>query len=315
MKTIIAVSALALMTSTSAFAFTPFTPESANVDQIAVGIQEALNEIKDVTAAVEVDQDAVNAANLVNLVNAQGLDSISQWSWLKQVASNSLTGFLPVISDVSQSATNVVNSISLETANKLDKIDQSAKIDQTAANDIAVAYKITDVSQEAVNAANLITVDVSPDLYKVEQNAVGHQVAVNSITFLKSLDGNALDDEGELIPSAQSATNVANSATVQKVSKTLSQFSFTGQVASNTVDSVADWVGYGSSKIWDLDQSAVNAANLVQIGQINDSLDISQVAFAGQLATNSIDVNGTVENVMQSATNVANSIGNIAADE
>lgn len=312
MKTIIAASALALMTSTSAFATGPM--ESANIDQIAVGIQQALNDISDVTAAVDVEQDAVNAANLVNLTDAQGLDSISQWSWLKQEASNSLTGFLPTISDVSQSATNVVNSISLDTADVLDDIVQSAKIDQTAANDIAVAYKITDVSQEAVNAANLITVDASPDLEDIEQVAVGHQSATNSIQFKLSIDGNALDDDDMLIPSAQSATNVANSATVDKVSKTLSQFSLTGQTASNTADSILDGWGYGFSKIWDLDQSAVNAANLVQIGEINDSLDISQVAFAGQLATNGIDVNGTVTNVTQSATNVANSIGNISAE-
>lgn len=55
----------------------------------------------------------------------------------------------------------------------------------------------------------------------------------------------------------------------------------------------------------------MNAANLVSIGNIGGSLDIEQTAEVSQLASNFIDANGSIESVVQSATNVANSIGDL----
>ncbi len=57
--------------------------------------------------------------------------------------------------------------------------------------------------------------------------------------------------------------------------------------------------------------AAVNATNLVSIGTIGGDLELGQVAFVSQNASNLIDANGTVEAVVQSATNVANSIGDL----
>lgn len=324
MKTILAASLIALMSSSAVFAW-----ESADIEQLVGGVQEALNEIDDVTSAVGVTQEAVNAANLVSLVDAGGLDEIAQGSWLEQDAENSIEsgwdwvpffGLQPdyaVITDVTQSATNVANSVSLGTTGDapegalyLDKIKQGAFVDQYATNDIETAYTVEDVSQSAVNAANLISSDVATeDLYKVKQFAVGDQDAYNTIVFKKSIDGNATEVVGEatvVIPSTQDATNVVNSVSVQSVSKTLAQFSAVEQDAKNVADSVGS-----NSNVWDFNQTAVNATNLVSIGAINDTLDISQVAFASQEASNLLDANGTVEQVVQSATNVANSIGSL----
>ncbi|KPF46519.1 hypothetical protein IP76_06565 [Rhizobium sp. AAP43] len=303
--------------------------ESADILQLVGGVQEALNEIDDVTSAVGVTQEAVNAANLVSLVDAGGLDEIAQGSWLEQDAENSIDSGgsyiwwswhpdYAVIKDVTQSATNVANSVSLGTdvvdapegALYLDEIKQGAFVDQYATNDIETAYTVEDVSQSAVNAANLISVDVATsELKDIVQFAVGDQDAYNTIVFKKSIDGNATEVVGEatvVIPSTQSATNVVNSVSVQSVSKTLAQFSAVEQDAKNVADSVGS-----NSNVWDFNQTAVNATNLVSIGAINDTLDISQVAFASQEASNLLDANGTVEQVVQSATNVANSIGSL----
>lgn len=346
MKTIIAASALALMTSTSAFAW-----ESANIGQLVGGVQDALNEIENVTAVTNTTQNAVNAANLVSKVSAGGLDSVFQFSDVDQDAENKIdsgtaTGIkyflgFPIgtytydiytsIKDVSQSATNVVNSVSLgelvdadedETtdpvavgdADVLDIIKQKAFVDQSAMNSIDTATTVEDVTQSAVNAANLITSEVdTPELKWVKQSAVGDQTASNVLKFKTWIDANQTEEvevDGELvdvvIPSTQDATNVANSVTLKSVSKTLLQYSDVAQDATN----VAESVSY-SSNVWDFEQTAVNAANLVSIGAINDALDIGQIAHADQWAMNSLTANGTVDAVVQSATNVANSIGDL----
>ncbi|THV21289.1 hypothetical protein [Peteryoungia ipomoeae] len=322
MKTIIAASALALMTSTSAFA----TDYDADIMQFAVGVQEALNDIKDVTKATDVAQDAVNAVNLVSLADAANLDTILQKSAVEQDAENSIeSGWkfnvwkwkwepdYVTIKGVTQNATNVANSVSLGastppigTAGVLDSIKQKAFVDQYATNDIKVAYTVEDVAQTAVNAANLISLEMdAPDLDEIKQFAVGDQDALNTIEFKKWIDGNKVV-AGKVVPSTQDATNVINSVSVPSVNLTLAQFSAVDQKARNVADSVGS-----NSQIWDFEQTAVNAANLVSIDSIDTGLGISQVAFVSQNASNLIDANGTVQAVVQSATNVANSIGDL----
>ncbi len=317
MKSILAASVLALMSSTVAFAL----DVDADINQVALGVQEALNNITDVKTATGVGQTAVNAANLVSKVDASNLDTVSQFSGLEQDAENSLdsggSGFwwwytpdYAVIKDVTQSATNVANSISLGdeveggSASVLDRMTQTAFVDQWATNDIDAADTVEDVSQTAVNAANLISSDVdTPDLYEVSQFAVGDQDAVNTIVFKTWIDGNEPGDTG-VIPSTQAATNVINSVTVKSVNTTLAQFSAVDQKAHNLADSVGS-----NSNVWDFDQTAVNATNLVSIDTIQVGTGINQLAFVSQEASNLIDANGSVQAVVQSATNVANSIG------
>jgi hypothetical protein len=173
---------------------------------------------------------------------------------------------------------------------------------QAALNKITDATKALDISQTAVNAANLINLP-EEELDDVMQIAVGGQLASNFIEFSKSFDANATVD-GKLVPSSQSATNVANSVTVAEVSDTLKQFSAMGQVATNVADST-----HWGTDVWDLKQTSVNAANLVTVGDLGKSVEIGQLSLTDQFAMNKLDVNGAVTNVVQSATNVANSIG------
>lgn len=337
MKTIVAASVLALMASTALADRGRDSYGSADIEQVATGVQEALNEIKDVMSAVDVEQTAVNAANLVSLTSTGGVEEISQTVGVKyrsrfeQDAENKIDldwGRHVMVKDITQSATNVVNSISIGAVDEeveaarnqsngldLEKIEQDAYFDQWATNDLSEGKKLEDIAQSAVNAANLISISADVgDLDEIDQVAKGDQDAKNYIEFTEWLDGNELptadtdpdDILNDVIPSTQSATNVANSVSVASVGRTLKQFSDVSQDAENVVNSEGRY-----SNIWDLKQTAVNAANLVSIGNIGGSLDIEQTAEVSQLASNFIDANGSIESVVQSATNVANSIGDL----
>lgn len=72
MKSVIAASVLALMTSASAYA----TSIDADIGQFAMGVQEALNKIDDAKKVTITGQEAVNAANLVSKVNAGDLTAV-----------------------------------------------------------------------------------------------------------------------------------------------------------------------------------------------------------------------------------------------
>ncbi|MDR7029638.1 hypothetical protein [Rhizobium rosettiformans] len=288
------------------------------IKQSSFGDQFAMNKIEDADLAQTVEQTAVNAANLVTLaVDAGDVDEIMQKSFGEQTAINKIdSGWnwswywgkyrnFAVINGVEQAATNVANSISLGEVDSgnfnqlLDDAMQFAFVDQYASNEIKVAYTAYNVSQEAVNATNLITSDAA-DLGEVTQTAFGDQDALNTIEFKKWIDADALT------PSTQSATNVINSVSAPEIRTTLAQFSAVDQKARNVADSVGD-----SSNVWDLNQTAVNAANLVSIGNIGGDLELDQVAFVSQNASNLIDANGMVDKVVQSATNVANSVGDL----
>ncbi|QLF71037.1 hypothetical protein FE840_016595 [Peteryoungia desertarenae] len=173
---------------------------------------------------------------------------------------------------------------------------------QDALNKITDASKALDVSQTAVNAANLINLP-SDDINSIEQKSIGSQLSSNFIEFSKSFDANAAVD-GVLVPSTQSATNVANSVSVEEINDTLKQYSDTAQVAKNIADSTRF-----STNVWDLKQTSVNAANLVTVAELDTRIEVSQLSLTDQFAMNKLDVNGAVTNVVQSATNVANSIG------
>ncbi|MBC2774383.1 hypothetical protein H6M51_16070 [Rhizobium sp. AQ_MP] len=301
---------------------------AANLEKIkqnSYGDQFAMNKIKSADLADTVNQTAVNAANLVTIaVDAGAIDRITQKSYGEQTAINKIdsgwnwggwSGLYrngAVIDTVKQSATNVANSISLGKLgpgpfNKLlDLAKQKAYLDQYASNEIKVALTAEDVAQEAVNAANLITSGKDgAGLGKVYQTAIGDQTALNTIEFKKWIDGNAKVNN-VVVPSTQSATNVANSVSAPVITTTLAQFSDVTQKARNVADSVGS-----SSKIWDFEQTAVNATNLVSIGTIGGNLELDQVALVSQSASNLIDANGTVDKVVQRATNVANSVGDL----
>lgn len=251
MKTIVAASVLALMASTALADRGRDSYGSADIEQVATGVQEALNEIKDVMSAVDVEQTAVNAANLVSLTSTGGVEEISQTVGVKyrsrfeQDAENKIDldwGRHVMVKDITQSATNVVNSISIGAVDEeveaarnqsngldLEKIEQDAYFDQWATNDLSEGKKLEDIAQSAVNAANLISISADVgDLDEIDQVAKGDQDAKNYIEFTEWLDGNELptadtdpdDILNDVIPSTQSATNVANSVSVASVGRT-----------------------------------------------------------------------------------------------
>lgn len=289
------------------------------IKQRSYGDQFSMNKIEELDFGKNIGQTAVNAANLVTLeVDGGVIDDISQKSKGDQTALNKIyTGWYDHadLHMVKQSATNVANSISLgeidvedvaSNINKmLDDVEQEVRVDQYAENKIEVGNIVEDVAQEAVNAANLISSE-KVGLGEVYQVAYGDQDALNTIKFKYKIDGNATTLAGVLIPATQDATNVINSVSAAVISKTLSQYSDVDQKAENVADSVS-----GYSEVWDLNQTAVNAANLVSIGTIGGDLELDQVAYVSQNASNLIDANGMVDKVVQSATNVANSVGDL----
>jgi phosphoribosylcarboxyaminoimidazole (NCAIR) mutase len=78
------------------------------------------------------------------------------------------------------------------------------------------------------------------------------------------------------------------------------------------VPNLASFFIAGSGDIVNLDQSAVNAVNVISANELPDILgatDISQTASGFQLSTNIAATTASVSGVTQAATNVANSIG------
>jgi hypothetical protein len=179
---------------------------------------------------------------------------------------------------------------------------------QAALNKIEGGEDVNDVTQTALNAANLINLP-DEELDYVTQTAAGAQLAANYVNFSEDLSD-----------VTQSATNVLNSLTVNSVTGSITQTTTAGQAALNAVEGVGSYGwkhgkgGYGSDDIYDVTQTALNAANLVSIDAISD-LSIVQTFTTGQLAANYVGALDNVSKITQSATNVANSIGAIASGE
>lgn len=219
MKTIVAASIMAL-TATSAFAFggpkpprhnPPPAPE-INMNQVFQGIQAALNKIEGGDDVQDIEQTALNAANLINLPEEE-LDVVTQSAAGAQLAAN-YVNFSDDLDEVMQSATNVLNSVTVSSVTG--SITQTTTAGQAALNAVEGlgsygGYKhgshgghgsddINDVTQTALNAANLVSLgEVSDDLNIVQTFTTG-QLAANYV--------GALDNVSTV---TQSATNVANS--------------------------------------------------------------------------------------------------------
>ncbi|KPF60710.1 MAG: hypothetical protein KJ981_11470 [Alphaproteobacteria bacterium] len=180
---------------------------------------------------------------------------------------------------------------------------------QAALNKIEGGEDVNDVTQTALNAANLINLP-DEELDVVTQTAAGAQLAANYVNFSEDLSD-----------VTQSATNVLNSLTVDSVTGSITQTTTAGQAALNAVEGVGSYGwkhgkgGYGSDDIYDVTQTALNAANLVSLGSVSDDLNIVQTFTTGQLAANYVGALDNVSKITQSATNVANSIGAIASGE
>ena len=249
----------------------------------------------------EMVQNAVNAANLATAASVG--DNVDQYAYdLDQDADNLAFAFFGNINLVDQAATNVVNSLDIDGTVGGD-VDQTLGFSsQTAGNTLDGVFSISNSTQVAVNAANLATLmtvegDIDQSFFAAGQTAMNDALLVI----------------GSVSASDQEATNVANSVSAAGAGleiETLDQsVSFATQVAANNIGA-SPIGGFEVTGVANVNQTAVNAANLATLQDVNVSLDQS-VSDLGQLAINTVvDVDastGGISDLTQAATNVANS--------
>lgn len=249
----------------------------------------------------EMVQNAVNAANLATAASVD--DNVDQYAFdLDQDADNLAFAFFGNINLVDQAATNVVNSLDIDGTVGGD-VDQTLGFSsQTAGNTLDGVFSISNSTQVAVNAANLATLmtvegDIDQSFFAAGQTAMNDALLVI----------------GSVSASDQEATNVANSVSAAGAGleiETLDQsVSFATQVAANNIGA-SPIGGFEVTGVANVNQTAVNAANLATLQDVNVSLDQS-VTGLGQLAINTVvDVDastGGISDLTQAATNVANS--------
>ena len=249
----------------------------------------------------EMVQNAVNAANLATAASVG--DNVDQYAYdLDQDADNLAFAFFGNINLVDQAATNVVNSLDIDGTVGGD-VDQTLGFSsQTAGNTLDGVFSISNSTQAAVNAANLATLmtvegDIDQSFFAAGQTAMNDALLVI----------------GSVSASDQEATNVANSVSAAGAGleiETLDQsVSFATQVAANNIGA-SPIQGVEVTGVANVNQTAVNAANLATLQDVNVSLDQS-VSDLGQLAINTVvDVDastGGISDLTQAATNVANS--------
>lgn len=257
-------------------------PDRVDLKQALGGHQWAKNLIVDVDDAQDIVQTAVNAGNLINLEDlTEDLGTISQTASVSQFAFNLITAeeggyFEPdsVFYNIEQAATNVVNSVTA---------------------DVAI---------------------------NVRQSVSSNQTALNTILGGSGGYDADLGEDGELLADTQAAVNAANLVDIRAINNEIVQISTGTQTAINTA--VFEPSGFGHftevPDVYDLTQSATNVTNNVTIGEFDISgfcaceFEVDQYADAGQIAVNTLSALGDVQNIVQSATNVANSISMPSAD-
>lgn len=258
--------------------------DAVNIEQIVSGFQKAFNNISAVNNVSDATQTAVNAANLISLddldVSVDDIGKVTQDAdpYLFQFADNDIyAGLFSALYNIEQSASNVVNVFS------------------------------------------------GPEVNEIIQNAASTQTAFNTIEYGKGgYDADALYDGDTLLPT-QAALNAANLITVEHLTGSASQMSDVAQTAINTMSFSGDghyvphWVDVD---VWDVGQTATNVANVFSATTI-DGLDcgcvsIMQEAGAVQFALNDLSGSGwntDMSNIVQQATNIANSISYLAPGE
>jgi hypothetical protein len=258
--------------------------DRVDVRQNLAGMQWAKNLIVDVQDAQDIVQEAVNAGNLIDLEGlGMKLGTIDQFANIQQFSFNLVSagsdGYGLSDSEfdsIEQAATNVVNSLTGGTALN---VHQSVNNNQAAINailggsggydaELDVNGSVLAATQTAVNASNLV--DISAINNEVKQHATGMQVALNGAGFASSVD-------------------------------------VTGPYWHPTYT-------WENADVYDMVQSATNVTNNISIDSV--ALDgfcaceyeLDQYANVGQIAVNALGTLGDVQNITQTATNVANSI-------
>lgn len=294
----------------------------ADFRQTLDGFQDAINSIVDIDEAVGVVQKAVNAGNLITVVMEDddgnvtadlnlGLGSVVQDADLYQFASNTLdAGSFDDFSDITQSATNVANSVTGQT---MRNVSQVAGNSQEALNSATSGFgsSLYALEQAATNVANTIT---GTSVKVIDQKSWTDQTAENFV-LAASYDADQVDweptDPDVDVTFTQAAVNASNLVEIDRLELGgIDQAAWNSQSALNE----AIFVGHDAD-VYDFGQSATNVANNVTVGEIWSAgcgcyglYEIDQVANVGQIAENLLETTGAVNNVIQSATNIANSI-------
>ncbi|MGB3689474.1 MAG: hypothetical protein WBA02_09250, partial [Jannaschia helgolandensis] len=224
----------------------------------------------EVTGVANVNQTAVNAANLATLqdVNVSLDQSVSD---LGQLAINTVVDVdasTGGISDLTQAATNVANSATLDDVEASATLTQTADMSGFLNGQAALNYVefgmagVTNATQTATNAVNLVTLNELRGT--LSQEVInGAQIAGNLVNYSGFISdgGPNLDSAGTVSGLTQTAVNAANLVTV---------------------------------------------ATLPDLG--SGTLEVSQAYSGFQLSGNGLYDADTINNVTQAATNVANSI-------
>lgn len=277
--------------------------DAINIEQLVSGLQVAFNSISEVGDVSDLTQTALNAANLVSL---DGMDLGEG-------------GVADGIGKVVQTT--------------------NASLAQQADNDLFGGIKsaLENIEQAATNVVNVFS---GPEVNEIVQAANSSQWANNVITFGKGgYDADALYDADDVLLPSQSALNAANLITVGMLNGSANQYSNSAQEAINSMTYAGGGImplgggyggghggGYGgggydhSIDIYDVGQTATNIANVVSAtgiaGVDRGCVSVLQNAAANQYAFNDLSGSGwntDLNNIVQNATNIANSISFLAA--
>ncbi|HWJ86707.1 MAG TPA: hypothetical protein VNS12_01380 [Pelagibacterium sp.] len=267
--------------------------DAINIEQLVSGLQVAFNSISEVGDVTDVTQTALNAANLISL---DGMDLGEG-------------GVADGIGKVVQTT--------------------NASLAQQADNDLFGGTKsaLENIEQAATNVVNVFS---GPEVNEIVQAANSSQWANNVITFGKGgYDADALYDADDVLLPTQSALNAVNLITVGMLNGSGNQYSNSAQEAINSMTYAGGGImpfGYGgggynhSIDIYDVGQTATNIANVVSATGIAGvdcgCVSVLQNAAADQYAFNDLSGSGwntDLNNIVQNATNIANSISFLAA--
>lgn len=270
--------------------------DAINIEQLVSGLQVAFNSISEVGDVTDVTQTALNAANLISL---DGMDLGEG-------------GVADGIGKVVQTT--------------------NASLAQQADNDLFGGTKsaLENIEQAATNVVNVFS---GPEVNEIVQAANSTQWANNVITFGKGgYDADALYDADDVLLPTQSALNAVNLITVGMLNGSANQYSNSAQEAINSMTYAGGGFmplggGYGgggynnhSIDIYDVGQTATNIANVVSATGIAGvdcgCVSVLQNAAADQYAFNDLSGSGwntDLNNIVQNATNIANSISFLAA--
>lgn len=267
--------------------------DAINIEQLVSGLQVAFNSISEVGDVTDVTQTALNAANLISL---DGMDLGEG-------------GVADGIGKVVQTT--------------------NASLAQQADNDLFGGTKsaLENIEQAATNVVNVFS---GPEVNEIVQAANSSQWANNVITFGKGgYDADALYDADDVLLPTQSALNAVNLITVGMLNGSANQYSNSAQEAINSMTYAGGGImpfGYGgggynhSIDIYDVGQTATNIANVVSATGIAGvdcgCVSVLQNAAADQYAFNDLSGSGwntDLNNIVQNATNIANSISFLAA--